>query len=180
MGKYLAAEHEQREHKTVGQKRQLCHHRKLCGKQVQRRYRACHDQVPVVPQMFQPPQVGGIGGDHGREEEHGIKQGVLGPQAIPAVGEDLKILQIIESAVGGGKNGQHKEHCPDRGMRGVCGSPQEYSVSAWFYTSSSCTLRHARVNSTAPSARVKASSPQLKGRVPKVTVWVALFQFATS
>ena len=51
-------------------------------------------------------------------------------------------------------------------MRGVCGSPQECSVSAWFYTSSSCTLRHARANSTAPSARVKASSTQLKGRVP--------------
>ena len=115
MGKYLAAEHEQRKHKTVGQKRQLCHHSKLCGKQVQRRYGACHDQVPVVPQMFQPPQVGSIGGYHGREEEHGIKQGVLGPQAIPAVGEDLKILQIIESAVGGRKNGQHKEHCPDGG-----------------------------------------------------------------
>ena len=30
------------------------------------------------------------------------------------------------------------------------------------------------------SARVKASSPQLKGRVPKVTVWVALSQLATS
>ena len=43
---------------------------------------------------------------HGREEEHGIKQGVLGPQAIPAVGEALKILQIIEGAVGGGNNGQ--------------------------------------------------------------------------
>ena len=52
MGKYLAAEHEQCKHKTVGQKRQLCHHRKFCCKQVLRRYRACHDQVPVVPQMF--------------------------------------------------------------------------------------------------------------------------------
>ena len=59
-----------------------------------------------MPQMFQPPQVGSIGGYHGREEEHGIKQGVLGPQAIPAVGEDLKILQIIEGAIGGRKNGQ--------------------------------------------------------------------------
>ena len=40
------------------------------------------------------------------------------------------------------------------------------TLAAWFYTSSSCTLRHARANSTAPSARVKANSPQLKGRVP--------------
>ena len=84
-GEHLAAEGVQHEHEGVGQQCQLAHHHELCREQRQRVHGRGHDEVPVVAQMLQPPQVGGVGGHHGREEEHGVKQGVLGPQAVPAV-----------------------------------------------------------------------------------------------
>ncbi len=65
--------------------------------------------------VLQPPLPGAEHAELGGEEEHGGKQGVLGPQAVPAGVQHLQVAQVVEGAQHRGKEGEHQEGQPHRG-----------------------------------------------------------------
>ena len=75
-------------------------------------HRGGEGSVPVVVGVLQPPLPGAEHAELGGEEEHGGKQGVLGPQAVPAGVQHLQVAQVVEGAQHRGKEGEHQEGQP--------------------------------------------------------------------
>ena len=133
----------QYKYKYMCKQSQFCHHRKFRYEQVQRLYRTCHDQIPIMPKMFQPPQICCIGRNHGWKEKHGIKQRMLCPQTVPSVLEDFQILQIIESSISGRDHRQEKKSSPRSGTREVSGFLLQCIVLTSSTPPVSALFRHA-------------------------------------
>ena len=109
-----AACHIQNAHIKLGQKRHRGHGEKLSGIQHGYGNGRGHQSIPVMVEIFQPPQVGAVEADEGREEKVGIKQRRLGPQRVPAFRQDPDILQIVKAAHQRAQDGKDQEHDPDK------------------------------------------------------------------
>ena len=110
----LSAQHEEDPDPHLGQEGDRRGPDQFGQAQVQPGHGRGEEAVPVVVRVLQPPLPCAKHPQQSGEKEHGGKQRVLAPQAVPGVVQNLDVPQVVHGPQDGREDRQQHEGQPDR------------------------------------------------------------------